>query len=398
MSGRFRPRPRLRHVGDGVPLAPLAFRNRYDDKSGQVFDETVCGVPSSAERLWQYRTLGDGCVSYRCGVGPPSLQDTALRSVVRNIAGFTADTLREVPWKIGEKMWELVLHLDLDSLHTWQAFASVWACEGVESLLYHRCSITSPSLPLDGYTTPIASPSFQWITLLSISTTSISRTELVNLSTLTNLGALDLTDPSPSTVTTPAVGDSLVRSWSRAVTESGAFSRLRVLVLRNHADVTARSLQYLSVFPTLVLLDASGCDVRQGDEACALPAGWTCTVKREKGTAGSSWDDPLRERFQSAGQVQSARGVVTGLEAALPVLNFRIGPAASDGCRSGRGLMLHFQRQRSPGAPVQPCLKRSTDESSLHPQASVRTAKKRRVPKKGKQQSFEDVLRGFGGF
>src|SRR5205809_114074 len=105
------------------------------------------------------------------------------------------------------------------------------------TLMYHRQSIIKPSIPLDGYVKPIVSEPFHWITHLSISNVTFSRSELVNLSKLVNIGALDiLSSPRFPQNTLGTMEDGIVRAWSRAATEEGAFSKLRVLMLRYHTE------------------------------------------------------------------------------------------------------------------------------------------------------------------
>ena len=107
--------------------------------------------------------------------------------------------------------------------------------------------------------------------------------DLVKLSKITNLGTLEIVNPTgmigqePLSQPFPAVGDRLVRAWHLAALE-GAFSVLRILKLRNHKDLTSNSLVYLNSFPSLALYDVHGCGFDFDAEIKSRQYGWTMSL------------------------------------------------------------------------------------------------------------------------
>lgn len=107
----------------------------------------------------------------------------------------------------------------------------------------------------------IDSPSFHFITFLSLSDFSCSRSDLIHLSRLTNLGMLTIIARDSSWV---SLEDSIVRAWGRAASESGAFSRFRILVCRFQTYFTGRVFTYFQDFPALDMILLDQCRVFKG--------------------------------------------------------------------------------------------------------------------------------------
>jgi hypothetical protein len=125
-------------------------------------------------------------------------------------------------------------------------------------LLRYPASIQTVKSPLDVYAKPLTSKNLEFLTSLSL-TAPFTIPELVKLSSVTNLAVLDIVAPQPQTST--GVSDRLIRAWHLAVKEQGAFPVLRILRLWNHQDVTAKSLEYIDIFPALAIFDVKGCNV-----------------------------------------------------------------------------------------------------------------------------------------
>lgn len=140
----------------------------------------------------------------------------------------------------------------------------------------YRETLTSPKSPLEIYTSPVASICFDFITFLSI-TTVFSRPDLVNLSRVPNLGILEIVD----TTETRIVNDRLIRAWSLAALDDGAFKVLRILRLWHHIDLTRQSLDYLNRFPALGVYDVRGCGFDVHSPIHARCLGWKPTVERD---------------------------------------------------------------------------------------------------------------------
>lgn len=134
--------------------------------------------------------------------------------------------------------------------------------EATLSLLRYEQTITTPISPLHVYTAPL-SPSFDFISSLSI-TVPFPLPDLVKISTMKNLGALEIIDQAKMKSSvglegSSAVTDRLIRTWHFAAVEDGAFRVLRIMRLWGHPELTPKSLVYLDSFPSLAIYDVRWC-------------------------------------------------------------------------------------------------------------------------------------------
>lgn len=214
---------------------------------------------------------------------------------------------------------------------------------------YHRASEITPQQPLCDYVTNLTSDAFRWLTCLTISNIACARVDIINISKLHNVVAIDICGSDLTEASTDLVDDNVIRNWGRrAKGINGSFSLLRVLILRNQAGVTARSLEYLSAFPSLALYGVRGCRVTEHD---ATP-GWTNEdehdvfkmVQRDI-EHSQTWDDPIRSCFLRSAALLSLERTAKPMSlpcfgdttesipqslSDLPLLNFRLGHTSSD--------------------------------------------------------------------
>ena len=185
-------------------------------------------------------------------------------------------------------------------------------------------------MPLGLYVKPLSSPSFHWIVHLSILDVTYSRAELFSLSKLVNIGALSI----GSSRSGSSIEDRIIRAWARAATETGAFSMLRVLILKAQKDITPQSFVYLNQFPSLTLFNTEDCNLGPKTKAEALALGWKYrTGKRltdflvNGGLTNASWDSIMHASFRQAGSLTADRMGKEAIEAidSLPVLHFCLG-------------------------------------------------------------------------
>lgn len=204
------------------------------------------------------------------------------------------------------------------SFHSWKVLSKVLYKEEDVTLgmLHYSKAIKSPKSPLQFYTEPLISKTFDFITSLSINV-NCPVVELVQLAKVSNLGILEIINPDPLGETPSGVGDIVLRAWSREADKTGAFSVLRMLRLWNHRDLTEKSLQHIRSFTALALFDVCGCGINN-DDKMALEAekiGWVtipntdlldvleekCNEKQKKMSAGSSLVlQPAERRFKMA--------------------------------------------------------------------------------------------------
>lgn len=294
----------------------------------------------------------------------------------------------------------LITHRRLDSLHTWKAFAATYPGDADKGLDHKFHMIEEPNLPLNVYVKPLLSLSFHWIVHLTVSKFAFSRAEIVGLSKLVNLGALSIGE-SPTGI---FLDDNIIRAWARAATEDGAFSMLRVLILKAQKDITPQSFAYLYQFPSLALFNTENCNLGHKTKAEALALGWRYRTGKDLtdflikgGLLNASWDSTVQALFHQAGSYNADHFGRESVEAidSLPVLHFCLGrppeKAALDLTTNER--MRCFQRicQKIPQSQNAIVKRPLLDE----PDSKIMPAKKPKV-RTAKFKDFGDLLLGFG--
>lgn len=161
--------------------------------------------------------------------------------------------------------------------------------EATVKLMRYAQQIKRPKSPLHVYTAPLTSPSFEFMTSLSI-TIPQPLTELVKISSIKNLGSLeiihtrrksriDLNEPESLSPVT----DRLIRTWHHAAQNDGAFPVLRIMRLWSHPELTHRSLIFLNSFPALAVYDVRWCvfelDTTTHAKTYAKELGWKATLE-----------------------------------------------------------------------------------------------------------------------
>lgn len=167
----------------------------------------------------------------------------------------------------------------------WQAFVKAYQTENVAqrtnglALHAHSARIPShalqsriPSKALGPHLRNITTLNLEWITILSIFDTPLSRHEWIQLSSLTNLGTLYV---QTSIVESGRLDDVVVKAWSNAAREIGAFPALKFVLLRNQGGITLGTLEYFAYFPALKVVHATGPTLRTRDaEEAARDSNW----------------------------------------------------------------------------------------------------------------------------
>ncbi|MCJ1300130.1 hypothetical protein MMC08_002924 [Hypocenomyce scalaris] len=257
---------------------------------------------------------------------------------------------------------------------------------------------------LADYVKPVTSLSFNWITFLTLGNITCSRADLVNISRLTNIGALAI--GKAVSIGDTGLDDSIVRAWSRAATENGAFSMLRVLVCRSQKEITPRSFAYFNQFPALALFAVDHCNIGPRDKEQALSLGWKYRTGKDLsgflmdgGLTDHKWDSTMHASFRCGGVFCLEDLTAEGVEAidSLPVLHLSLGGAPPDAALDIQTdeRMRCFQRvSRQVTVPViqNTVVKRPMSEAV---QMSGQPRKKPTV-RASKQQNFDDLLSGFG--
>ena len=274
-----------------------------------------------------------------------------------------------------------------------------YAGEADRDLKHKTYVIEKPNIPLNAYVVPLVSPSFHWIVHLSISNFAFSRAEIVGLFKLVNLGVLTI----GSSPTGTFLDDSIIRAWARAATEVGAFSMLRVLILKAQKEITVQSFTYLNQFPSLTLFNTENCDLGRTTNAEALETGWKYRKGKDLtdllvkgGLTDTSWDPTVQALFRQAGAYDADILGQESVEAidSLPALHFSLGrlpEQAALGIATNERMRC-FQRISQKDLQSQ----NATDRRPLQDEGLLRKVppKKPRV-RLSKLQDFGDLVMSF---
>ncbi|PGG95899.1 hypothetical protein GX51_08078 [Blastomyces parvus] len=240
-------------------------RRGYDRGSGQVYMDRV--VPSfvyssdATGPSWSHESPFLPTGWEECSpCGANSLKHMAMRKALLDQRPLTALHFSNIPWELAKYLWDCL---------------GLYPLEFREIAPYYSLNASTKKMSLRNYSRLIHSPSLSWGTILSISTDHADLHDLVEISKITNLVALDITTSSPvksislrdDDVPITKLTDRVVRSWSELAGSSEAFNNLRVLMLHLQTDVTLRIFSYLDRFPSLEALVVVGCPHFADDSA-----------------------------------------------------------------------------------------------------------------------------------
>lgn len=305
-------------------------------------------------------------------------------------------------------------------MKVWKAFVVAYPNEDVDSLKRKHHVIENPNMKLGDYVSPLISPSFHWVTFLSLSNITCmyiseqlllyhmrsefsigSRTDLVQISQLTNLGVLTI----GRNVTTTDIGldDSIIRGWGRIATSSDAFSLLRVLNCRSQKNITAGVFAHLNQFPALSVFSVEDCNLGPKHKKEARSHGWSYKSGKDfsdrlvkGGLTDVGWDSIVYTSFQLGGAFSKRKVTAAGVEAidAIPILHVSVGAAQADALvdvTGDRSLRVFYREQvDTVGFPNKRTLSQNTA-------SSIKKSRKKPTLRASKQQKMEDLLTGLGG-
>ncbi|KAG0128455.1 hypothetical protein HOY82DRAFT_580099 [Tuber indicum] len=253
-------------------------RNSQRDENGNRFVEAIVTMPPSNDwtRINRRRkTLqprppeivdGDSRTT-----GAPSLHVLARRTLNKHIEEFTAEILRGIPWVIMKPIWEDALNTSRDSFLVWSRFASVYGDEP-DFVCHSRAQSSGPvmerlrieklayTVSLGSLIGPISNNQGMWIVYLNLLyNKGYTREELLCIPEIPNLVVLNFPFASNGQVST--LDDGVIRSWSRSSSRDGKLSRLKVLILRNHAGISNESPKYLSWIKSLEIVELTDTNI-----------------------------------------------------------------------------------------------------------------------------------------
>jgi len=290
----------------------------------------------------------------------------------------------------------VALRSQLDSVQVWKAFAETYGDQHV-SLKRRDHIIMVPNMTLNDYIKPTISDAFGFLTFLTLSNVMVSLYRLVNIGALTIGKGVKIGDAG--------LDDSIVRTWSRAAAKTGAFSELRVLSCRFQRYLSRACFEHLNHFPALAVFITEDCDFGPRDKEMVRTIGWKYRTSKDlegflmdSGLKDHKWDNVMAAAFQCSGPLSVERLTDVGVEAldALPVLHFSLGgvpPAAALDLRTDERTRCFERVSRTDTTPLSLPSKRHMSEVV---QSSSQSRKKPLMRASKQQQSFEDLLQGFG--
>ncbi|PWY76256.1 hypothetical protein BO70DRAFT_93032 [Aspergillus heteromorphus CBS 117.55] len=264
-----------------------------DRRSGQVYLESTAipSLSSSRGPAWVHETpfLPQGWEE-TSDAGPPSLKHAAMRQLLSDQRNLQPTLFAHVPWRIASYLWDCLGRSRKRTLHMWKLFATAYPEEFRHVSPYRRMKIEGPRLSLREYLGLVKSDSMGWRVVLTLAASHARVPELVEISSIRNLAALEIATPKHAQpvldeAVSPlaALSDRIVRTWSELAAASGAFAHLRVLVLAQQTELSGLALRYLRAFPSLQLimvLDCPGLVPVAGVDAEAN--GWEVVLGSEK--------------------------------------------------------------------------------------------------------------------
>ncbi|OJD25434.1 hypothetical protein ACJ73_03200 [Blastomyces percursus] len=257
-------------------------------------------------------------------------------------------------------------------------------------------------MSLRDYFRLIHSPSLSWGAVLTISTDYADLHDLVEISKITNLVALDITAPFPvnpaaipdDDVPITKLTDRVVRSWSELAHSSKAFNNLRVLMLHLQADVTLRIFSYLVQFPSLETLIVVGCPQLADDSAKS--------VGRQHGWSTRRVDATNKTIYECYTNYITSEKAADNSKApdihSLPLLDFSLGAPDAKDYKKYMSVWFHRQIQSSNVGLLN--RKRATEREIIGPvNDSVKRQRSKVVPKIHKSMNtMADLLAEFERF
>ena len=282
-----------------------------------------------------------------------------------------------------------------------------------EALKLREQVIDSVNMYLEDYVRPITALSFEWITFLTLNDVTCSRSELINLSQLSNLGVLTI----GALVRTPdgGIDDSILRCWARESTECKTFSKFKVLACRGQRRLTTRAFEYLGDLMALKAFILEECSVGGDAKYHAESFGWKCrstnslnALLGKNKNASNTWDFLMKALYTHRQRSDCVAENRNEASRCSPILEMSLGgrsqPVGID--LQGKVRLNYFTRS-STAAPsslsnrntssdsvVDSREKRQTDDP-MQPASGGASSEKRKV-KRSKQTHVENTFTEFG--
>ncbi|KAL8870729.1 MAG: hypothetical protein Q9174_003289 [Haloplaca sp. 1 TL-2023] len=238
------------------------------------------------------------------------------------------------------------------------------------------------------------SPSFSWVTFLTVGQSSLLQdVDLLSISRLPNLGMLSLVDLGRE-----ALRDSLVRAWSRAASEAGAFSKMRIFRCDSKNCFTSQTFFYLKALPVLRMLLFSRASLPSGMDE--IRAHWQLMRDLDgNGPHSNSWHDVYNSdlcngRVETPGQGSAQCPDGSTEPPALALLYGQVQAPALSVLVGHRDSQVFIRQERA--IDNGKCVLQFGEEEQHGINHTNGSGKKKRAVRQSKQRTMGDMLAEFG--
>ncbi|KAJ9297751.1 hypothetical protein DTO271G3_3972 [Paecilomyces variotii] len=237
--------------------------------TGQTYAERLLAPPVSFsngpswvhESPYMYKDFEE-----KTPVGVSRLKALAMKQALSDQRNLTPELFANVPWDIAHEMWLCLGKSGKQTMYMWKLFATAYRNEFRNISQYRSMKIGFPMMPVQDYLGLVNDDDLNWGVSLFLSTIYARTPDLVGISRIKNLVALDVSTPlHPSfdtleeSLTAVALNDRIIRTWCELARNSGAFRHLRILRLTHQDDISETLFEYLAVLPCLRMLIVRDC-------------------------------------------------------------------------------------------------------------------------------------------
>ncbi|KAF2641349.1 hypothetical protein P280DRAFT_309632 [Massarina eburnea CBS 473.64] len=232
----------------------------YDQHNGQVYTQNSVEVTSMVS-TWLSKSTGkkNNPSEYRnTGTGASSLLGMAMRSCAWNIDIFVPNDLVCAEWAYAEKIYEYLKSKDTVTLKNWALFHK--AFPGSKYLIRTftlpiGAKHDSPPLELEPIRRQLVSLTPTSLTNLELRNLTVRDTDLMALLEFPNLAVLVLEQSRNlcKSKDDGGIHDKFMSRWGRAVYDTKAFMKLKVILFRHFQTSLNDTLAGFTVFPKLAL-------------------------------------------------------------------------------------------------------------------------------------------------
>ncbi|KAI5303796.1 hypothetical protein KEM56_007179 [Ascosphaera pollenicola] len=262
---------------------------RIDADSGQVFTDRRARTKLFTSALWAHERpflpvgWGEGSE-----YGANSLKHMAMRLALADQRRLRPAHFKAMSWPLAHYLW---INLgQTQTVYMWQQLSAAYPKHFYDVARYRYMRVSDLKVPFAEYLREIRDEACRWGVALTLATDFTRLSELLTLSNLSNLVALEIKTQlarqlSAQGESVPVrMTDRVIRSWSELASNGKAFQNLRLLMLRLQPDATEHIFSYLRQFPSLAGIAVVECPNLMTDKAIEVAEqnGWSVYVMKKR--------------------------------------------------------------------------------------------------------------------